>query len=65
MSLCALSSWYRLNSSHLSWSDFNVKVVPFVRNLDNLWPGESIDPQSVSVHQKAATAHAQHNGHAL
>lgn len=50
---------------HLSRSDLNVEVVPFVGDLQDLWPGEPVDPQSVSVDQQAAAAHAQHDGHAL
>ena len=50
---------------HLSRSDLDVEVVSFVGDLQDLWPGESVDPQSVSVDQQTATAHAQHDGHAL
>lgn len=51
--------------SHLSRPDLNVEVVPFVGDLQDLWPGEPVDPQSIPVDQQAAAAHAQHNGHAL
>lgn len=51
--------------SHLSRSDLDVEIVPLVRYLQDLWPRESVDPQSVSVDEKATTAHAQHDSHAL
>lgn len=55
----------RSRRPHLSGSDLNVEVVPFVGDLQDLWPGEPVDPQPVSVDQQAAAAHAQHDGHAL
>lgn len=51
--------------SHLSRSYLNVEIVPFVGDLQNLWPGESVDPESVSIDQQATAAHTQHDGHTL
>lgn len=36
---------------HLSRTDLNVEVVPFVGDLQDLWPWEPVDPQSVSINQ--------------
>lgn len=55
----------RSRLSHLSRPDLDVEVVPLVGDLEDLWPGEPVDPQPVSVDQQAAAAHAQHDGHAL
>lgn len=55
----------RSRLSHLSRADLDVEVVPFVGDLQDLGPGEPVDPESVSVDQQAAAAHAQHDGHAL
>lgn len=51
--------------SHLSRPDLDVEVVPLVGDLEDLWPGEPVDPESVSVDQQTAAAHAQHDGHSL
>lgn len=51
--------------SHLSRSDLDVEVVPLVGDLEDLRPGEPVDPEPVSVDQQPAAAHAQHDGHAL
>lgn len=51
--------------SHLSGSDLDVEVVPFVGDLEDLWPREPVDPEPVPVDQQTTTAHAQHNGHTL
>lgn len=51
--------------SHLSRSDLDVEVVPLVGDLEDLWPGEPVDPEPVSVDQQATAAHPQHDGHTL
>lgn len=62
---CLAAAARRGSNLHLCGADLDVEIVPFVGDLQDLWPGKAVDPQSVSVDQQAATAHAQHDGHAL
>lgn len=39
--------------THLPGPDLNVKVTPLVRYLENLGPGEAVDPQAVPVDEQA------------
>ena len=41
--------------SYLSWSDFDIKMVPLVGDLQYLWPRKSVDAESVSVDQKSTS----------
>lgn len=52
-------------STNLSGSDFNVKVVPLVWNLEDFRPSKSVYPQPVFVHQEPVGTHAQHDVHPL
>lgn len=54
-----------MSQAHLSGSNFDVKVVSLVWNLQDLRPRESIDPKSVPVDEQTATAHTQHDGYTL
>lgn len=50
---------------HLSGSDLDVKVAAFIRNLEDLGPGEAVDPQTVFIDQQAVGTHSQHDVHAI
>lgn len=45
----------------LSWTDLDVKVAPLIRDLQDLGPGEAVNPQSVAVDQQAVGTNAQHD----
>lgn len=47
--------------THLCWSKFNVEVVSFIGEFDDLGPDKSVDPKFFSVELKATCTHAQHN----
>lgn len=51
----------RDKSTDLSRADFDVKVAPLVRDLQDLGPGEAVNPQAVAVDQQAVGADAQHD----
>lgn len=46
---------------HLARSDFDVEVIPLVRNLEYFRPSKPVDPQPVSVDEQAACTNSQHN----
>lgn len=52
---------HRLKSTDLSWADLDVEVAPLVRDLQNLGPGEAVNPQAVAVDQQAVGTDAQHD----
>lgn len=45
---------------YFSWADLDIEVAPLVGDLEDFWPGEAVDPQTVSVDQQAIGAHTQH-----
>lgn len=45
---------------YLSWADLDVEVASLIGDLEDFWPGESIDPQSVSVDEQTVGAHTEH-----
>ena len=47
--------------SYLSRSNLDVEVVSLVRNLEDLWPRETVDPQSIAVDEQSARTHAKHD----
>lgn len=47
-------------SIYLSWADLDVEVASLVGDLEDFWPGESIDPETVSVDEQTVGAHAKH-----
>lgn len=47
-------------SIYLSWADLDVEVASLVGDLEDFWPGESIDPKTVSVDEQTIGAHAKH-----
>lgn len=51
----------RSKRADLSWADLDVKVAPLVRDLQDLGPGEAVNPQAVAVDQQAVGANAQHD----
>ena len=50
-----------MDLNYLAWSDLYVKVAPLVGDLEDLWPGESIDTEPVPVYQQAVGTHAKHD----
>lgn len=50
---------------HLAGSDFDVEVIPLVRNLEYFRPSKPVDPQPVSVDKKATCTNSQHNLYSL
>lgn len=49
-----------LAAVYLSGSYLDVEVAPLVGDLEDLRPGEAVDPQPVAVNQQAVGADAQH-----
>lgn len=45
---------------YLSWADLDVEVASLIGDLEDFWPGESIDPQSVSVDEQTVGTHTEH-----
>lgn len=54
-----------MNCHHLARSDFDVEVIPLVRNLEYFRPRKPVDPQPVSVDKQATCTHSQHNLYSL
>ena len=46
--------------AYLSGPHFDVEVVAFVGDFEDLRPGEAVDPELVPVHEQPAGTHAQH-----
>lgn len=51
--------------NYLAWPDFDVEVIPLVRNLEYFRPSKPVDPQPVSVDKQAARANSQHDLNSL
>lgn len=51
--------------TYLPWSDFDVKVVTFVRDFQYLWPSKAIDTQPVAIHKQSGGTHTQHDLYAF
>ena len=49
----------------LARPDLDVEAISLVGDLDDLGPGEAVDPQPVPVDEDAAAADPQHDVHAL
>lgn len=47
--------------AYLSGAYFDVEIIPFVGDLEDLGPGEPVDAQAIAVDQKTTGAHAQHD----
>lgn len=45
---------------YLSRADFNVEVASFIGDLEDFWPGESVDPEAVSVDEQTIGTHTKH-----
>lgn len=45
---------------YLSWADLDVEVASLIGDLEDFRPGESIDPETVSVDEQTVGAHAEH-----
>lgn len=56
---------YSKTYSHLARPDFDVEVVPLVRDLEDLRPCKSVDPQPVSVDEQATRTNSQHDLYTL
>lgn len=48
------------HAAYLSRSYLNVEVAPLVGDLEDLWPGEAVDPQPIAVNQQAVGTDTQH-----
>ncbi len=51
----------RLELLELARPELNEEPVPLVRDLDDLGPGEAVDPEAVAVDEDAGRADAQHD----
>lgn len=51
--------------NYLARPDFDVEVIPLVRNLEYFRPSKPVDPQPVSVDKQAARANSQHDLNSL
>lgn len=49
------------HGTHLTRADLDVEVAPLVGNLEDLGPGEAVDPQSVPVDEEAVGTDTQHD----
>lgn len=54
-----------LNLIYFSWTYLDVEVAPLVRDLEDLWPGEAIDPQTVPVDEQPVGTHTEHDVNSL
>lgn len=55
MDVCHMTTLY------LRWSYFDEEAVVFVWDLEDFWPGETIDPQFIFVNHDTTGAHAHHD----
>lgn len=55
------STAVRSKGTYLSWADLDVEVAPLIRDLQDLGPGEAVNPQAVAVDQQAIGTNAQHD----
>lgn len=54
-----------ISYSHLARTNFDVEVVPLVRDLEDFRPCKPVDPQPVSVDEQATCTNSQHDLHTL
>ena len=54
-----------LHLSHLSWSDFDVEIVAFVADFEDLGPGEPVDSESVPVDEQSTGTDTNHDVNTL
>lgn len=66
---CAVNSSFRRDAKgkvmtgfiYLSRTDLDVEVASLIGDFEDFGPGETIDPQTVSVDEQTVGAHTQHN----
>lgn len=51
--------------NYLAWPDFDVEVIPLVRNLEYFRPSKPVDAQPVSVDEQATGTNSQHDLNSL
>lgn len=51
------------DATYFCWPDFDVEITSLVGNLQNFWPSEAVDPESVFVNQQTISTHTQHDIH--
>ena len=49
----------------LAGTNFDVKVISFVGNFENFWPGKAIDAQAVAEDENSRRTHANQNVNAI
>ncbi len=51
--------------TYVRWPYLDEETAAFVGDFENLWPGESINPQLVLIYHQATGANAQHYIHSI
>lgn len=49
--------------TYFSWPDFDVEITSLIGNLQNFWPSEAVDPESIFVNEQSVSAYTQHDIH--
>lgn len=50
-------------ATYFCWPDFDVEITSLIGNLQNFWPSEAVDPESIFVNEQPVSTHPQHDIH--